>query len=105
MVAAAYLYGFDLTTKLWCKSSSLSTSSPSNLFLDFFNVSDISDIRWNNTAFTHLALPADHKELVESLVASHKQGNGLNGDFIEDKGSGLILSLFGTYPGVAKYCA
>lgn len=54
---------------------------------------------WNDEAFERLVLPPKQKNLVKSLVESHKANAHDFDDFVEGKGKGLIINLFGP-PGV-----
>ena len=54
---------------------------------------------WNDEAFENLVLPDDRKDLLKSLVESHNE-SGFD-DFVEGKGHGLVINLFGP-PGVGK---
>ena len=65
-----------------------------------FNVANIKPIVWNDEAFQGLVLAADRKNLLRSLVDAHNADLGFD-DFIQGKGQGLIINLFGP-PGVGK---
>ena len=65
-----------------------------------FNVEKISDIQWNDEAFANLVLPAGRKQLLQSLVEAHNQDLGFD-DFVQGKGQGLVINLFGP-PGCGK---
>ena len=65
-----------------------------------FNVEFISPIEWNDEAFAGLVLAADRKSLLRSLVDAHSSDVGFD-DFVQGKGQGLIINLFGP-PGVGK---
>jgi ATP-dependent Lon protease len=68
-----------------------------------FKVDSVTEIEWQDDAFDNLVLPASQKSLIQALVQSHK-GPGEEGsfdDFIQGKGRGLIINLFGP-PGVGK---
>ena len=65
-----------------------------------FNVENISPIEWNDEAFDGLVLAADRKNLLRSLVDAHNADLGFD-DFVQGKGQGLIINLFGP-PGVGK---
>ncbi|KAI0088346.1 P-loop containing nucleoside triphosphate hydrolase protein [Irpex rosettiformis] len=84
LLATTTLYGFSLADKLWLE----------------FNVEQISPIEWNDEAFTNLVLPSDRKTLLQSLVEAHNNDLGFD-DFVQGKGHGLVINLFGP-PGVGK---
>ena len=65
-----------------------------------FNIENISSIVWNDEAFAGLVLAADRKNLLRSLVDAHSADLGFD-DFVQGKGQGLIINLFGP-PGVGK---
>lgn len=56
---------------------------------------------WNDGAFENLVLPRDQKSLIRSLVEAHGAGLASFDDFVEGKGKGLVINLFGN-PGVGK---
>lgn len=60
----------------------------------------IQPIVWNEEAFTNLVLADDRKDLLRSLVDAHSVNLGFD-DFVQGKGQGLIINLFGP-PGVGK---
>ncbi|OBZ76351.1 ATPase family AAA domain-containing protein 3B [Grifola frondosa] len=78
------VYGFSLSDKLWLE----------------FNVEHVSPIVWHDEAFSNLVLPADRKDLLRSLVEAHSADLGFD-DFVQGKGHGLVINLFGP-PGVGK---
>ena len=65
-----------------------------------FNVTNVYPIVWNDEAFTNLVLPYGRKDLLQSLVEAHNADLGFD-DFVQGKGQGLIINLFGP-PGVGK---
>ena len=65
-----------------------------------FNVEKISDIQWNDEAFANLVLSSGRKQLLQSLVEAHDQDIGFD-DFVQGKGQGLVINLFGP-PGCGK---
>lgn len=65
-----------------------------------FNVKHVQPIVWNEEAFTNLVLADDRKHLLRSLVDAHSADLGFD-DFVQGKGQGLIINLFGP-PGVGK---
>lgn len=60
----------------------------------------IQPIVWNEEAFANLVLADDRKDLLRSLVDAHSVDLGFD-DFVQGKGQGLIINLFGP-PGVGK---
>lgn len=79
------LRGYSLKDKTW-------------LVLD---MDGVSDIVWNDRAFSSLILPNDTKELVLAFAQSQiKQAHTFD-DVIEGKGKGIIMLLSGP-PGVGK---
>ncbi|KAH9903157.1 P-loop containing nucleoside triphosphate hydrolase protein [Cubamyces lactineus] len=84
MIAPSVVYGFNLTDKMWLE----------------FNIEKVQPIVWNNEAFANLVLPADRKLSLQSLVEAHN-GDPVFDDFVQNKGRGLVVNLFGP-PGVGK---
>ncbi|TBU30370.1 P-loop containing nucleoside triphosphate hydrolase protein [Dichomitus squalens] len=84
ILASPILYGFSLSDKVWFE----------------FNVEYVQPINWNEEAFEGLVLAADRKNLLRSLVDAHNADLGFD-DFVQGKGQGLIINLFGP-PGVGK---
>jgi SpoVK/Ycf46/Vps4 family AAA+-type ATPase len=68
-----------------------------------FKVDCAREINWQEDAFSNLVLPAAQKSLIQALVQSHSSGDEKSNfdDFIQGKGKGLIINLFGP-PGVGK---
>lgn len=105
LLTSPIVYGFSLSDKTWsmdCYFISYSFSSNCLMcILVEFDVDHISSFTWNDEAFANLVLPRDQKSIIKSLVEAH--GTGLSGfdDFVEGKGKGLIINLFGN-PGVGK---
>ncbi|MCJ1243692.1 hypothetical protein MMC30_000889 [Trapelia coarctata] len=80
------LDGFSLDTKVWTR----------------FNVDLVSDVCLNLTAFDHLVLAENKKQLVYSLVEGHMNlSSSLTDDVIAGKGQGLLVLLSGL-PGTGK---
>ncbi len=107
MLATPLLYGFSLSDKMWRKSPA-NLIQPSHLLTHFstivaFKVESAKEIKWQEDAFNNLVLPSAQKSLIQALVQSHTVSQGENGfdDFIQGKGKGLIINLFGP-PGVGK---
>ena len=65
-----------------------------------FDVEKLSEIQWDEEAFSNLIIPEDRKTLLRSLVEAHNSGSEFD-DFISGKGRGLVINLFGP-PGVGK---
>ncbi|KAJ8473066.1 hypothetical protein ONZ51_g8110 [Trametes cubensis] len=84
IIAPSVVYGFSLTDKMWLE----------------FNIEKVQPIVWNNEAFANLVLPADRKLSLQSLVEAHNSDLVFD-DFVQNKGRGLVINLFGP-PGVGK---
>ncbi|KAL4244344.1 hypothetical protein ABKN59_010662 [Abortiporus biennis] len=84
LLASPVVYGFSLADKMWLE----------------FNVELVKTIVWNDEAFRSLVLPPGRKTLLQSLVEAHNQDLGFD-DFVQGKGHGLVINLFGP-PGVGK---
>ncbi|KAI9069058.1 P-loop containing nucleoside triphosphate hydrolase protein [Trametes sanguinea] len=84
LLATPILYGYSLTDKIWLE----------------LNVQHVKPIVWNEEAFDNLVLADDRKHLLRSLVDAHSVDLGFD-DFVQGKGQGLIINLFGP-PGVGK---
>ncbi|EMT66629.1 Fidgetin-like protein 1 [Fusarium odoratissimum] len=84
LVATPWLKGFDLKTKEWAQ----------------FYVDDLTPVVWNDAAFNHLVLPGTEKQLAWEFVENKTLANSFD-DFIQDKGRGIIILMFGP-PGVGK---
>ncbi|KAI0325259.1 P-loop containing nucleoside triphosphate hydrolase protein [Cubamyces sp. BRFM 1775] len=84
LIAPSVVYGFSLTDKMWLE----------------FNIEKVQPIVWNDEAFANLVLPADRKLSLQSLVEAHN-GDLVFDDFVQNKGRGLVVNLFGP-PGVGK---
>ncbi|RSL99891.1 hypothetical protein CEP52_009419 [Fusarium oligoseptatum] len=84
LLANPWVKGLDLKTKEWAQ----------------FFVDDLSPIAWNDDAFTNLVLPGSEKQLAWEFVENKALANDFD-DFIQDKGRGLIILMFGP-PGVGK---
>ncbi|KLU91978.1 hypothetical protein MAPG_10925 [Magnaporthiopsis poae ATCC 64411] len=83
LLCGIHLRGYSLELKLWAK----------------FQVEDITDISWNDTAFPNLILHQGLKQLVLSFVEGH--ANPTFDDVIEGKGQGRVMMLAGN-PGTGK---
>ncbi|KAL5609689.1 hypothetical protein FOVSG1_004370 [Fusarium oxysporum f. sp. vasinfectum] len=84
LVATPWLKGFDLKTKEWAQ----------------FYVDELTPVVWNDAAFNHLVLPGTEKQLAWEFVENKTLANSFD-DFIQDKGRGIIILMFGP-PGVGK---
>ncbi|KAH9931593.1 P-loop containing nucleoside triphosphate hydrolase protein [Fomitopsis serialis] len=84
ILASPVLYGFSLSDKLWLE----------------FNVEKIHPIVWSDEPFTNLVLPGNRRELLRSLIEAHNSNINFD-DFVQGKGQGLVINLFGP-PGVGK---
>ncbi|KAF7341417.1 hypothetical protein MVEN_01878600 [Mycena venus] len=87
LLATPIVYGYSLTEKHWFE----------------FDVECVSDIEWDDECLNNLAVDADRKLLITSLVKSHanQRKKQTVDDFVAGKGLGLIVNLFGP-PGVGK---
>ncbi|KAF8334365.1 P-loop containing nucleoside triphosphate hydrolase protein [Amanita rubescens] len=83
LLTPAMVYGFSLSNNLWLA----------------FCVRLVQEIEWNDNLFTNLVLPPNQKELIKALVKDHNESRF--DDFIQGKGRGLVVDLFGK-PGVGK---
>jgi hypothetical protein len=102
LLSSPTLYGFSLADKLWRKwlSTVFRRFSLKIGTVVEFNVELVSPINWNDEAFRNLVLPGDRKMLLQSLVEAHNNDLGFD-DFVQGKGHGLVINLFGP-PGVGK---
>lgn len=104
------LYAYNLITKEWGKRSPY----PSSLLLLTLPVAPISannvePIEWNDEPFANLVLGGNQKTLIKALVEIHystdmptNQAHHTHfDDFVQGKGQGLVINLFGN-PGVGK---
>ena len=66
-----------------------------------FNVDNIEDISWNDTAFDSLVLPNQEKNLLLAFAEGQANPNANFDDFIQGKGKGVVLLLSGP-AGVGK---
>ncbi|KFY96264.1 hypothetical protein V500_02531, partial [Pseudogymnoascus sp. VKM F-4518 (FW-2643)] len=87
LICSPTVLGFSLEDKLWLE----------------FAVADISEISWNESLFHQLAIPSEPKKLIEALTTFQSGGEAKHtfDDFVEGKGRGLIMLLYGP-PGVGK---
>ncbi|RGP78409.1 hypothetical protein FLONG3_3545 [Fusarium longipes] len=84
LLATPWVKGLDLRTKEWAQ----------------FCVNDLDQVIWNDAAFDNLVLPGPEKQLAWDFVESRAMANSFD-DFIQDKGRGIIILMFGP-PGVGK---
>ncbi|PYI18588.1 hypothetical protein BO99DRAFT_165632 [Aspergillus violaceofuscus CBS 115571] len=86
LIASPVVLGFAFSEKLWLE----------------FSISGISEIEWNEEAFSSLVLPDNQKSIVKALVESHTFRAAQNiDDVIQGKGKGLVAVLHGP-PGTGK---
>jgi hypothetical protein len=77
--------GFAFRQKKWC----------------MFPISDPHPVVWNADAFSKLVMDTKKRNLIHSLVKSHKHGPESLDDVVAGKGKGLVGLLSGS-PGVGK---
>lgn len=80
-----YVGGFSFRQKKWC----------------LFAVSQLQPVIWNTNAFSKLVMDNRKRNLVHSLVKSHRNGAETFDDVVSGKGKGLVGLLSGN-PGVGK---
>ncbi|KAJ7181538.1 P-loop containing nucleoside triphosphate hydrolase protein [Mycena crocata] len=85
LLVTPVLHAFSLTEKNWVA----------------LNINYVAPIQWNDEPYTHLAIDANRKKLLQALVESHGKAETSFDDFVEGKGRGLIINLFGP-TGVGK---
>lgn len=66
-----------------------------------FAISKVSDVHWNASAFDKLVMDLKKRDLVHSLVKSHRNDGAQFDDIVQGKGKGLVGLLSGS-PGVGK---
>ncbi|KFY28793.1 hypothetical protein V491_00286, partial [Pseudogymnoascus sp. VKM F-3775] len=103
LICSPTVLGFSLTDKLWCKTCAPAVGNIADHVLVEFAVADISGISRNKSLFNQLAIPYKSKKLIEALTMSQSSGKTkyMFDDFVEGKGRGLIMLLYGP-PGVGK---
>ncbi|KAL4738497.1 P-loop containing nucleoside triphosphate hydrolase protein [Aspergillus similis] len=84
-LCAPYVRGFSLKLKRWLE----------------FDLDGITEIKWNDSAFSELMLPPGYRDLVLSFVEGLSNGKEALDNLIEDKGLGVSL-LFTGSPGTGK---
>jgi hypothetical protein len=77
--------GFGFRQKKWC----------------LFAISNLAPIVWNLDAFSKLAMNTRKRNIIHSLVKSHRNGAETFDDVVSGKGKGLVGLLSGN-PGVGK---
>ncbi|KAI0147924.1 P-loop containing nucleoside triphosphate hydrolase protein [Hypoxylon sp. NC0597] len=86
LMTTPWVHGFDLKAKSW----------------GLFCVDDLHEVIWNDNAFDKLILPNSEKEIALAFVEGKRRSNDSSfDDFIQNKGRGLIILMFGP-PGVGK---
>ncbi|THH28748.1 hypothetical protein EUX98_g5449 [Antrodiella citrinella] len=86
MLTTPILYGFSLSDKQWLE----------------FVVDFVEPFEWNNEAYANLVIPPEQKTILTTLVEAHNSGPSAKfDDFVEGKGLGLVINLFGN-PGTGK---
>ncbi|KAF2823357.1 P-loop containing nucleoside triphosphate hydrolase protein [Ophiobolus disseminans] len=77
--------GFGFRQKKWC----------------LFAISHLEPVVWNSNAFSKLVMDETKRNLIHSLVKSHRNGAETFDDVVNGKGKGLVGLLSGN-PGVGK---
>jgi hypothetical protein len=77
--------GFAFRQKKWC----------------LFSISHLEPVEWNLDAFSKLVMDTRKRNLIHTLVKSHKNGADTFDDVVSGKGKGLVGLLSGS-PGVGK---
>ncbi|KAH8647491.1 P-loop containing nucleoside triphosphate hydrolase protein [Tricladium varicosporioides] len=85
MLTVPHVRGFDLKTKEWCK----------------FNIDELHDPDWSDTAYDKLVLAESEKELIMVLANSGRLSGGLFKGFTQSQDRGINFLLSGP-PGVGK---
>ncbi|KAI0697369.1 P-loop containing nucleoside triphosphate hydrolase protein [Cytidiella melzeri] len=86
MLSPPTLYGFSLSDKQWLE----------------FSVDTINKFDWSEEAYQNLVIPAEQKSVLTTLVEAHSSGPAAYmDDFIQGKGLGLVINLYGN-PGTGK---
>lgn len=66
-----------------------------------FDVDHVRSFEWSDEPINNLILPPSTKVLIKALVERHSAGSSAFDDFVNGKGQGLVINLFGN-PGVGK---
>ena len=62
----------------------------------------VQPFEWNNEAYENLVIPPEQKSILTTLVEAHNSGPAAKfDDFVEGKGLGLVINLFGN-PGTGR---
>ncbi|KAL9608519.1 MAG: hypothetical protein Q9167_006658 [Letrouitia subvulpina] len=85
LVCAHWINGFSFGSKTW-----------GQLMME-----NLTDIVWNEEAFTKLVMKEERRNLIHQLVRSHRLDKETFDDIIPNKGQGLVFLLAGP-PGVGK---
>lgn len=85
MMTYPIVRGYSLKNKRW---------------MEFF-IDDVSEVKFNEQAFSSLVLPADQKELILAFAQSQVKYKDAFDDIISGKGKGIIMLLSGG-PGIGK---
>lgn len=85
LICTAFVRGYSLKTKIWL----------------YFFVNGVSDINFNERAFSALNLPNNQKDLILGFTSTKQLYGSQFDDVIEGKGKGIIILLSGP-PGVGK---
>lgn len=80
-----FLGGFAFRQKKWC----------------LFSINTLRPVIWNANAFSKLVMDPQKRNIIHSLVKSHKHGANTFDDIVTGKGQGLVGLLNGS-PGVGK---
>ncbi|KZT08231.1 P-loop containing nucleoside triphosphate hydrolase protein [Laetiporus sulphureus 93-53] len=86
LLTTPIVYGFSLSDKSWFE----------------FAIDHVETFEWNDGVFSQLVIPDQHKTILRTLVGSYNAGaaSGFD-DFVNGKGLGLVVNLFGS-PGIGK---
>ncbi|KAG6364766.1 hypothetical protein INS49_006370 [Diaporthe citri] len=85
LLCSPYVRGYALNEKKWL----------------VLTVSGVSDITFNELAFSDLRLADEQKDLITGIASSHQSYRNETDDLIEGKGRGVLVLLRGP-PGVGK---
>lgn len=85
LICQEFALGYSLEDKCWCK----------------FQIDLIADVQFSRGAFQSLLLDSSQKQLILSLLLTHRNDDDAFDDFIQGKGKGLTFLLHGP-PGTGK---
>ena len=87
LLCPGFVRGFALTDKVWAE----------------FQIDKLTDISWNDQAYSRLEMNEEFKEVISALVNSHANHGKASefDDIIAGKGLGLVFLLQGP-PGLGK---